>query len=370
MMANVAVRTDNAAQIYSAMACAGVKAGLGLPMIGQTVNYTSAMQQHTSALGFEVSSAVTERLTDDANGNAIYLTTIEATVDFSKTASSMGNEADPIQPIRITLKHIPTSSDNGTYKGKLTYLVGDPRNSEVSRCTNTGSGRVFAGVLAYEKNSETSVRYELNDGNFCGGDTEPFDANGDIDIKDGDDSSNGANLSGWADGWYYVLADVDPDTESAKMAFGWQDWYVESARRAFYVDVDAQSDGSATGKAYFGYGTDWNNPAQITTFFCNWDGPKGYQTGYENVYDVEQFRAQYQEFSRAAGSTQFMPTLSNIKYAPTDDCTASAGDGFTYWAEPGIEDVDFSNDRINDSKTVVPDLLDIEDINFVMPVKP
>ena len=352
----VASKVDNLVKIFGSMACAGQKADVDPPAANVSVDLKDEMEQQVDASGLGVESAVLSRLTDDSDGNAVYQSTLTTTMSFQGGSSSDSE---------IILKHIPTSTDNSTYKGKASIKM---TMDTVDDCVGSG---IMAGAIIYEKTSESDVSYLFNFADFCGTDTDPFDENNNIDPS-GD----------WVHNWNYGLFDLNPSNGTGTVSYAWQAGTGDGRTRVLNVTTTQADDGLQSGTAYFGYGppaTD-ENLGTIDGFVYSWAGPHGAITETDRsaaallVAGKGFDKAQRQELRRASGEAVFAATSSNITYAPSIDGTATSDDSFIYQAVDmmgaGGALLNLGNDRADDAAAVVPNLIDLEEVDFTLPTPP
>lgn len=359
LVSNVAVKVDNVVNLFGAMACAGRKAGLALPAVGETLSMSDAMTTHATISGITVSAASIARLDDDADGNAVFQSTLSISVTGPGGQTQSGT---------LILKHVPTSSDNSTYKGKLSMALSSSTFDQAGggNCANTGAtGTTDAGTILYSKTAANAVAYELKFGQFCGGTTDPFDSNNDIDPADRvDPSFPTTNPDGWANDWHYGRFSINPLNGTGSVAYAWQAGAGDGASRVFNMTTEAASDGSESGTAYFGFGPAVFDDAvgTINGFYCNWAGPDNRRTLAES--------AQRQVIARAAAASDFTASSSAIGYAPTNSCTSTGNDGsgnsFSFATESGTMD----NDVTTANTAVTNEMIDLADVVFTLPSRP
>lgn len=358
LIARVASEVDRAIHLFGAMACAGRLAGIALPAIGDApVDMQQAMADRITVPGLTITSATLQRQSDDAAGHAVYRSQVASTI------TALDNTT---RTVEVTLLHVPTNDDNTTYQGRLAVLVhlANGRGGIAGNCSESGlSGTTVATVIDYVKSSATSLQYALSFGEFCGETTNPLAT--DLSIDPADKLNPTSNPDGWGNDWNYGLFQLDPSSTTGSVAYAWQAGARDGFTRVLNVGVTANSDNSAAGNAYFGFGPDAaaDGVGSISGFYCNWAGP--------NNQRIYQERAQRQVLTRSVSGSVFEATSSNITYAPTNSCDASAGDDFTYYAFDGDEGnptpLNFDNDRTDDAAAVTNDLIPLADIEFTLP---
>jgi len=345
-----ASRVDNFINTLGAIACAGKKAGIPPPTAGSSVTLTSAIAAHATVTGLSITSATLERLADEGS-NPVYKFTVNGTMTIdSKT-----------YVVKIITKHIPTSADNSTYKGKISfsYSYTDPLNLKPFNCSDPGimvpsDGTVQAGMILYEKNTATLVTYEMNIAEFCGADTNPFDSNNNI-IASNIVSPTVNN--GWANNYNYGLFGINPENGTGSVVSAWQAGFGDAATRSLNVQTE-QLAGGATGNGYFGFGVKISestsvNRGEIQKIYCFWGGiPMA-------------SKAQHQALSRTIGATVFGTTLDEIKFAPTDSCNCANAE-FEYYKS---DLTTMTNDN-TDGHAVTNNLIGTSTMIFTRPANP
>ena len=190
-------------------------------------------------------------------------------------------------------------------------------------------GDSFSYSLTYERTDHLQVAVRGVSFQPVEGDPpDPFDAAGDLDY--------GVDWSGNAT---HAVFDIDLGTGDADVSFSWQAGNGDDKARVFNVFVDHDDAGEASGCGFFGYGSrfDGDGPSDntISTFICNWAGPG-------NFHDGEIGYGQKQCMST---NTQglFEPTMSQIGYAPVNDCDSMEDPDFGYKL---ANEVDYVTDGI------------------------
>lgn len=353
LVGEVSGYVDNMINTIGGMICAEKKAGIELPEINGSEDVKEEITAHINVPGLDFTTATLERLANDGT-NPVYRSTAE-------TVMTMG---DQTVNGTVIVKHVPTATDNSTYKGKISYTMATAQDDVQSNCSGT-TGMTIAGTILYEKSSATSMKYEMNYAMFCGQTADPLDANNNISPTDKFCSTTEINagqcttpnLDGWANNWNYGLFEIDPTTGMGTVAYAWQAGYYDGATRVFNITVDDAADGSASGTAYYGFGPDIAEAVagvtkgKITQFICNWAGP-GMGPNGGNRQPVE--KAQRQTLTRAVGGTVFTPATSNITYAPANSCSADADHtDFKYWSINSAQDPTPINPAMSNDKTTV-----------------
>ena len=157
----IASQVDSAMLAMASVYCLANVNNVTLPAAaGDSVDLTSIVSSgfSTNSVGITVTSATLSRTTDDADGNAVYITTLAGTATQDSTTYT----------VDFRLKHIPTSTDASSYKGKLSYTIG--QSGVDSQGCDPHQGVTYATSIEYQKASETSMTYALNNGTYCLGD--------------------------------------------------------------------------------------------------------------------------------------------------------------------------------------------------------
>ena len=155
VVSNIAARVDNMIKIMGAMACAGNKAGVDLPGVGEELDLTSTIADQVSVTGLAVSSAILERLAD-SDTNEVYRSTLSVATTIDEN----------VETNTLVLTHIKTSEDGSTYQGKLRFKMSDEDgNCEVDMGQEGDptppDGMSYAGTILYEKSSAELLKYEV-----------------------------------------------------------------------------------------------------------------------------------------------------------------------------------------------------------------
>lgn len=358
LVRNVAAKIDNMINALGIAACAANKDSITLPAIGDTLNLKDIVTARASVTGLTFSTASIKRLANTADGNEAYLSTLSMSMVFP--SGTVEGE--------IILKHIATSADGSTYKGKLSTKMGLSGVSIVDDCPAGTNGTTMVGVVMYEKSAADNMKYEFNYVPLCGSNVDPFDENNNIS----------PTTVTWLHDWNYGLFNLNPQNGTGSAVYAWQAGAADNRTRVFNITIGANSDASASGTAYYGFGPDITSltpRGTIDGFVCNWAGPGGAvgRTTAQAAAEGKGWnKAQRQELTRAAGATVFSAATSSIKYAPVNSCDTSDGT-FTYHAilaQDNPTALNFSNDRTDPSVAIVSDLIDLSQIVFTQPSHP
>lgn len=141
-------------------------------------------------------------------------------------------------------------------------------------------------------------------------------------------------LAGNQDMFFIKLQGKQTDADvDGSMLFAWQAGSMDSHARVFQSSVEG-----ATGEAYFGYGPNLTDVAnlthygEITGMVCDWALTTGgsTQSHVTQASTTNVNKAEKQTFTLTAG--KFIPTVNNISYAPHDTCNghgSSSADNYT-----------------------------------------
>ncbi len=326
-VSGIAGQVDSAMLAMASMYCLANVNGSELPdTAGESLDLTTVVNSgfSTNGVGITVTSATLERDDDDADGNTVYIASLQGTATQDSNTYT----------VDFRLKHIPTGDENATYKGKLSYTVDDADAS--SQGCDPGDGVIYATSIDYDKSSATSLTYKLHNGTFCG-DVDPYVSATDHTI----DPSNT-----WSGNFNKVLFNYNPATAVGNYSFAWQAGFNDSHARVMNMSI-AQASGETTGTAFFGYGpqVDETDAGDIDGMICNWAGPgNNHTTGLVT-------KVQQQEIALDDTSGLFEAASSDITYAPTNNCNSTGtGQGGTFTYSDGTTTV---------STSVTNDLVDL-----------
>ncbi len=345
---SVGVLVDSAVQIFASAACSLNVNGQSLPLIGQTIDLTSAFQSlvtQNGIAGVTVTAVSLARAANDGDGNAVY--------DFAFTGEV--TDGTNTRAVELFLRHVPLDAQNATYKGKLSFSYA---------FTDGGGGsQADAGSVLYHKSAATALTYRLQQANYVanpGLTADPLSAvDRDIDptIIQQDDST-----TGWANNFNYALFSLDPQTGAGSYAYAWSAGQNDSNTRAFNATVTSGAAGERSGCAYFGYGPQAKldtNLGRIDGMICNWAGPNNDHTPQDLV------QRQCVEVGTDGVYASAAAPAPKILYAPTNSCDYPGG-AFTYASDAGT----MTNDVPTATAAFANDLLAIGDMSFTMPTVP
>lgn len=338
-ISGIATQVDSAMLAMASMICIADVSGLALPAEGASLDLTTQVASgfSTNDVGLTVTSATLARDDDDADGNAVYLANLVGT---GTTA------AGSAQTVAVRLKHIPTTADNSTYKGKLSFTVSTDDGTKPGNCSQMGvtvTGQTDAVSIGYEKTSTSSLTYELNSGNFCGKEADPYVSTTNFTVDSSKRLQAPTTVTGWGNNYNYALFNYNPSDGTGDFQFAWQAGAGDGNTRVMNVSVET-SGGVTTGTAFFGFGPAVfeTDAGTIDRMICNWAGPNGAVPA--NQHTGVAF-AQKQVMTLDATSGLFIPSSSNITYAPTmtygtvsacnSDGTDGSGNTFTFTDDKG-----------------------------------
>lgn len=315
--------TDYTMLMSASMVCLMELEGTELPSDdGDTVDLTTDLNEviQVNNENTTITSAIItnlEDVDDDGETRDVYLFTI----------ISENDEGDETQYVTSNMKHMPTATDNSTYKGRIwTKLAA---NEE-------GSGDLDAFSVAYELASDSELNYQMLGANYqlVDEDADVFTSTGEVDVA-GDWSGNFTN----------GIINMDPDTGLGDFSFAWQAGSGDDKARIFngYTDTDG-------GCGFFGYGDEFDNDAGtlsdnvIDGFICNWAGP-----GNDHSMSTTEDLAQKQCMTRdeLTGAFAVDDELSNITYAPTVDCDSAGVLGIKLEEEDEYDTTAITNDLVD-----------------------
>ncbi len=293
--------------IYSlaAVHCVANSSGKSLPKVGAKLDLT---KETTAAFannrtGLSIVEAWISHVASTEAGKTVYETQIRGSSD-SKS-------------ITISLKHEENDAKNLTYHGKLTYTISSPTDSDTSRCPQGDSGKMDATSITYQKVGESVLMLELKSAKYCNQHADPYVSAVDHTVDPAKKFSGDAT-NGWFSHFNYALFNLNTATDEGDFQFAWQADPSDLQSRSINVSIGKEGE-ALLGTTYVGFGPDVAelNPGQVTGMICNWGGPAHDRT-------VRPF-AQRQILRREPGALLFLPTESNIGYAPTNSCEYVAG---------------------------------------------
>lgn len=272
---------DTAQFIAAGIACVANKNGLTLPSApSSSLDLTSDMSGVVTINSSAMTVTAAEILRDanDSSGNPVYVTTLAGTVG-TKTFT-------------IRVKHVPTSTDDSTNKGKISVKV-----------SNSGGGTDGAS-LEYEKTSSTAGKLLLKKINFNSASADPFVSTSNYTVDYSKSWNNNAD---------YLLAAINPSNFTGTYAYAWQAGNADDHTRTFNAILN-ESGGVVTGTAFFGYGpTMQTGPGSIAGMICAWTGPDQNHTPVSKV--------QRQDLALSSGKFIVSGT-THTTFDPVADCEA------------------------------------------------
>ncbi|MCC2678793.1 MAG: hypothetical protein K0R29_1369 [Pseudobdellovibrio sp.] len=282
---------DTAQFIAAGMACVANKNNQLLPAApSSSLDLTSFMSGIVTinATTMTVTSAGILREANDTSGNSVYVTTLAGTAG-TKT-------------FEIRVKHIPTSSDDSTNKGKISVKMTD----------TSGGGSTDGASLEYEKNSATSAKLLLKKTNFNGTSGDPFVSSTNFSVDYSKPWNNNAD---------YLLASLNPSDFTGTFAYAWQAGSGDSHSRTFNAII-AESSGLVASDTFFGFGPRMQSgPGTIDGMICAWTGPDQNHTPVPFV----QHQQLLLDSSGPLSSGIFLPNgINNITFDPVADCEAAS----------------------------------------------
>ncbi len=300
LIQSAASKVDHVMLSTASMVCLLKRADIALPSEdGDEVDLASllntAVQVNNpditiSAAGLENLADVTD--TDDESRD-VYQFSIELTDDTGPNTIT----------VTAFMKHMPTSSNNSTYKGKIwAKLVGVPNSTDA-----------FAFSISYEKASSSSLKYKMLSANYqtVDGSTVYFEANGDLAV-DGD----------WDGSMSQAILNLDPETGLGSFSYSWQAGRGDDKARIFNGFTDLTG-----GCGFFGFGDNFNTSTGVASdnvidgFICNWAGPGG---DHSMSTSADLAQKQCMLVDETTGVFEVDPSRNNITFAPTVSCD---GDG-------------------------------------------
>jgi hypothetical protein len=281
--------------------------GGALPAAGATTSALAGM----NALRIPGVTITTANLSLDATSK-----TWSYALDFSAPGS---------KDVTVRLEHTPGASAN-VYAGK--YQVSVAGEPPFPNCTTAST--VDSLSASYDRSSASSLVLASRRGTYCatslaGLPSALLGTDGLLDPS----VKWPATASGWGGNFGRFGASFDPTSDTLKgdYAYAWQAGPQDAHARLFNIRINGTS---ADGEAFYGYGDDiGTTDGTLKGLICNWAGPGGTRR-LETSYAQRQFVA----FDAASGLWRQPAGGSDIRYAPTNDCTytnATRSGGATFW---------------------------------------
>ncbi len=270
------------------IACVAKVNDLTLPTAGNSLDLTSSMSGIVNVNGssMTVSSASIAR-ESDVGGFPSYITTLNGTAGT--------------RTINLRIKHIATSSDESTYRGKISLKV-----------SNTSPTATDGVSLEYEKPSSSSVKFVLKKINFNSAGQDPFVSGSNYTVS---------YAKSWNNNGEYMTGEFNPTTMLGKYSYAWQAGNGDSHSRVLNM-ILSERGGSTTGTGFFGFGpTMQSGPGSISGMICAWTGPDQTHTPVSKV----------QRQNLSLTSNKFV--LSGTSYSvfdPVADCEADGSMSMTW----------------------------------------
>jgi hypothetical protein len=308
LVVDVSNTVNTAIKLMAGLACLAQLDGDALPAPGASLDLSADTQASYS--GSTVTTAAIAQESAPVGGFPVYRLTFQGTIGGL--------------PVSLTLRHSPNS--NGTDSaGRVYGTVGVDASSVrgFSIVYNRTAGvDSFVAKSAITPNSAGTSGLFDSSGNYQWA---TFLANGSAGSSDRDAR--------------FVLTQVSDSTNLGTMLFAWQAGGSDTHTRVLNATTTAGAGGAAdSGYAYFGFGAPMGTSSgSILGMCCNWAGPGGTCIQSSGNYDKSGL-AENQVFSRSLATGYFVPTSSNITYAPLNSCdydpTSPPGGTFIYSTVP------------------------------------
>ncbi|MCB0308056.1 MAG: hypothetical protein KDD48_01680 [Bdellovibrionales bacterium] len=333
--------------LLASMLCLAKVKGLDtLPALGASSDLTNVFADiRSDALPIDAENALIERL-DDIDGRPQYHSRVTAKIGEGTSFGAVSVSTD--------LYHLPTSTDNATYKGRLTFTFSGAGYATPGGGCSANS-ELIGGSIVYEK-SASGINYQFKRAKYCEeAQAEPFDSSNDLDASNKYNATT--NPGGWASDFTDFRGNFNPDTLVGTYSAAWQAGALDSNTRAFLAQIES-ADQTYNGCGYYGFGPDVEdtNVGNISGMICNWAGP-----GNSHTPLTQKVQRQCVDFNRTTKVWESDAALLNISYAPTNDCEinneTSTHDG------GGVASFD--------GETVIPNnLLDLSEMPLSPPTPP
>jgi hypothetical protein len=280
--------------------------GAGLPSAGASVSAVAGM----NALAIPGVSFTKATLALDATGK---------TWSYALTFTAPGPHT-----VDVSLTHTPGATATA-YSGAYAIAIdGEP---PFPNCTTAST--VDAMTTTYARTGAAAMALASRRGTYCATSLAglPSTLVGADSLLD-PAVKWPATPTGWGGNFARFGASFDPSSETLKgdYAYVWQAGPQDGNTRDFNIRINGAS---ADGEAFFGYGDDIaTSDGTLKGLICNWAGPGNGRT--LQPYAQRQFVA----FEAATGKWKQPAGGSDIRYAPTNDCTytnAQRSAGATFW---------------------------------------
>ncbi|HLG19050.1 MAG TPA: hypothetical protein VI895_04440 [Bdellovibrionota bacterium] len=267
LMAEVQSKVDMAVDLVSSMLCVAKVTGADtLPVEGESKDLTTTLQDGLTATDtpFTISAATIERQADTSDGFKSFLSEVSGSAE-----APTFDQATQTIVTSVHLKHIPTSDDNSTYRGRLWMTVSGGTFGPGAKCGGQSAKMVATSIL-YSKDANGRLLYRLQRASYCSDTANPFDANNALDA-----SKKDPDPDGWVDNFVDSTFDISVSDSTGVISYAWQAGTGDSHARVFLSELSAASDGGRTGCGYFGFGPDVTRAdiGSIDGMICNWAGP-------------------------------------------------------------------------------------------------
>lgn len=300
LMQSAATNSDYTMLLGASMICLMKRAGTDIPSTdGDSVSLTdelnTAIQVNNPAV--TITAAALENLADVTDTDGTSRDVFQYTIVANETVN------ENTVTTTAYMKHMPTATDNGTYKGRLWTKVEGAG----------AAGNVDGLSIEYEKTSITLVKYKMLTADFnpLAEGLDIFDESGSLDVS-----------SSWTGGFTQAILDSDPSAGgTGDFSYAWQAGTGDGNARIFNGYTDETG-----GCGFFGYGDGFDNEVGtlsdnvIDGFICNWAGP-----GNDHSMSTSMHKAQKQCMDRDAVTGIFAVTTEKITYAPTVSCDSGVG---------------------------------------------
>lgn len=273
---------NNFIKMQAVMLAAANKSSKSLPAEGQTEDLTTLMPSIT---GLTVTNADLKRV-DTTDDTEMYKTIF----DFTSSSKS-GN---------VTIFHKPKNADNTNFEG-LAYATvphfsgmgtGDKRFMSMVYSQADGVLKISAKIMANRNTNSTDA----------------FTTGYEVDFS---------KSTSDREDFHWILAEFNSSNGAGTLHYAWQAG-AEGVTRTFAFTVPS---GGETATAFAGFGPGMGSSGLVASatpwtqkFHCNW------KNGVANSASIQY--VQKQTMTKSSG--KFLPSASNIAFAPTDSCNRNS----------------------------------------------
>jgi hypothetical protein len=250
--------------------------------------------------------------------------TVAGTYAYEIQAELTHPASGRLHRIDMMLTHT-TTTPSEVFDGLLKYAITGRFTGGNCPASPGGSEHdvTWVGTLKYAKTSSTALDLSHRTGMYCGAGSTggslatdrgaTYAGDGQLDPSS---KLGGGTGKGWGNNFSRFAASFNPSTEAGRYVYVWQAGPNDNHGRTLQVTLQQNLAGKMA-VAHFGFGADIasaSSAGQIQGMFCNWAGP-GHGPKGAGAY------APFAQRQAMTLGTQWVPSASQILYAPTNACT-------------------------------------------------